>query len=59
MVRFTFTDWDWPLSTCQCEECAGEGVIQVWWNEFKTCGECHGLGVLFDWEMIEEERRTL
>ncbi len=59
MRRFTASDWDWPLSTCQCGECEGDGVIQVWWDEFELCGECEGVGILFDWEMIEEERRTL
>ena len=59
MVRFTFTDWDWPLSTCQCEECAGEGVIQVWWDELGCPSRGTSRKSYFDWEMLEEERRTL
>jgi hypothetical protein len=59
MIRFTAVDWDWPLSTCGCEPCDGEGFVQVWWDECESCDECKGLGILFDWEMIEEERRTL
>ncbi len=59
MKRIVVTDRDWPLSTCQCGECEGEGFVQVWWDEFEACGECRSLGVLFDWEMIEEECSTL
>jgi hypothetical protein len=59
MIFTAVSDWDWPLSTCGCMECSGEGFVQVWWDELELCDECEGIGVLFDWELIEEERRTL
>ena len=30
------SEWDWPLSTCRCEECEGEGFVQVWLDEYDS-----------------------